>query len=278
MFKNKKLLNEVTENAEERIKNAINNVLRVQMTYNDGKLPKKGRNRRYILPVAFGLTKSGKKAVRAFQTTGSTKRGTPKWKLFLLDNIVSWVNGEKSFKQYKDDLIRLGLNTHGDKHMTTLYAITPFADADVQVSKYNNTITPEPVTKDEINPTINNQKPQNKQNTKFVPSVNKQTATIDNKDKNDYYQNKTNTLNTQQINQIDNTTDNNIINKTNINNGNIQPVDNNPISKSDIENNIETNKIEDDNLENNELTKKYNDLMNRMDNLYYDNNEKNEDI
>ena len=93
---------------EERIKDAVNKVLRVRMTYND-KQGGKGKNERFILPVAFGLTQSGKKAIRAYQTAGSSKRGLtnppnnreiPKWKMFLMDNIVSWDNGKKSFKIY----------------------------------------------------------------------------------------------------------------------------------------------------------------------------------
>lgn len=267
--KNKIILNEVSADTEQRIKNAINNVLRVRITYNDGKLPRKGRNTRYILPVALGLTKSGKKAVRAFQTSGSTKRGVPKWKLFLLDRIVSWNNGKRTFKEYKDELIRLGLNLHGDKQMTTLYAITPFADGDVQISKYNNTIDPEPVLKTDIEPTIANQQ-QNIKNTKTEP--NKTNISIDNNNEKTYIKNKENypkstPITKNDINKTNVEKGNNINtdNSTNINNGNIEPVDNEPITKNDIENNID--------VKDNELTKKYNDLMNRMDNLNNDDEE-----
>ena len=97
------LLNEITTNRDKDIKDAINKVLRVRISYNDNKFPKtKGRKERYILPVAYGLTKNGKRAIRAYQTAGSTKRGVPKWKLFLLDNIGSWTNGKKNFKKYGD--------------------------------------------------------------------------------------------------------------------------------------------------------------------------------
>ena len=106
-------LNEISLAIDTNIKKAINKALRVRISYDDGKdktiSNAKGKKTRYILPVAYGLLKNGKRAIRAYQTSGSTKRGTPKWKLFLLDNIYSWTNGTKSFKKYKQDLINLGI-------------------------------------------------------------------------------------------------------------------------------------------------------------------------
>ena len=145
------LLNELRTNRDDDIKKAINNVLRVRISYDDGKdkviSRAKGKRERYILPVAYGITKNGKRAIRAYQTAGSTKRGVPKWKLFLLDNIYNWSNGKKSFKEYGDTLIRLGLNTKGDKHMTTLYAITPIGGGGTPVAKSSKPIDTEPITK-----------------------------------------------------------------------------------------------------------------------------------
>ena len=194
----KYILNEDIPHIDERVKQAINKVLRVKITYNDGKLPHRGRNSRYILPVAFGLTKSGKKAVRAFQTSGSTKRGVPKWKLFLLNNVVSWNNSSKSFKNYKNDLIKLGLNLNGDKHMTTLFAITPFANSDIQVSKYANTIDPEPILKTDVTPTVNNQNYTNK-NPKTEPNKNNIQTSIDFNPQKGYTQSSNNNLSTKPI-------------------------------------------------------------------------------
>ena len=98
------LLNELRTNRDDDIKKAINNVLRVRISYDDGKdkviSRAKGKRERYILPVAYGITKNGKRAIRAYQTAGSTKRGVPKWKLFLLDNIYNWSNGKKSSISY----------------------------------------------------------------------------------------------------------------------------------------------------------------------------------
>ena len=153
---NKNLLNEITVVRDDKIKQAINDVRRVRIYYDDHKdviSKTKGYAIRYILPVAYGLLKNGKKAVRAYQTAGSTKRGVPKWKLFLVDNIVDWQNSTRSFKKYKQALIDLGLNVNGDKHMTTLFAITPLANPNIQVSKYSHDIDPEPIVKTDVTPT-----------------------------------------------------------------------------------------------------------------------------
>lgn len=262
-------LNEISVANDASIKKAINNALRVRISYDDGKdktiANAKGKKTRYILPVAYGLLKNGKRAIRAYQTNGSTKRGVPKWKLFLLDNIYSWTNGTKSFKNYKEDLINLGLNLNGDKHMTTLFAITPFANDDVQVSKYNSTIDMEPVLKTDVEPTVNNQKP-SKNYKKTEPNKNIPNTTIDNNKEKDYYQNSTD-YPTKPITKnnigTNNEPNNNLNLSTNINNGNTEPVDNTPITKGEIDNDIA----------NNVLTNTYNDMMNRMDNLNKDNNE-----
>lgn len=179
------LLTELRSNRDEDIKKAINNVLRVRIAYDDGKdrviSRAKGKKERYILPVAYGLTKNGKRAIRAYQTAGSTKRGVPKWKFFLLDNIYQWNNGRKNFRKYADTLIRLGLNTTGDMHMPTLFAITPIGGMNVPVAKDSGQITAEPLSKTDIDPSV----PQsassvsdvpNKQNTRPVGNLDNQTG------------------------------------------------------------------------------------------------------
>ena len=156
----KNILNEIAVVKDSKIKQAINDVRRVRIFYDDHKdviSKTKGYATRYILPVAYGLLRNGKKAVRAYQTAGSTKRGVPKWKLFLVDNIIDWQNSTRTFKKYKQALIDLGLNVNGDKHMTTLYAITPLANSDVEVARYSHEIDPEPISKNDVTPTTNNQ-------------------------------------------------------------------------------------------------------------------------
>jgi hypothetical protein len=273
---NKPILNEIRD--DDRIKDAINRVLRVRITYNDKKphviSNRRGYKTRYILPVAYGKTKSGKRAVRAFQTSGSTKRGVPKWKLFLLDNIITWNNGKTSFKQYKDELIKLGLNTSGDKGMTTLYAITPFANNDVQVSQYNNDITPEPITKDDVVPTTASQNPRTNVPKKEPAIFSRQSHSIDNNYNSDY---NIEEPKTQPITKTNIGIEQNLETPTVVNNqpgvtSDIKPATTEPITKDDIENNGEGEGNNDIDLRNSDFVKKFNDLNDRMNNLY-----KNED-
>ena len=278
----KNILNEIAVVKDDRIKQAIRDVRRVRIYYDDHSdviSKTKGYAIRYILPVAYGLLKNGKKAVRAYQTAGSTKRGVPKWKLFLVDNIVDWQNSTRSFKKYKQALIDLGLNVNGDKHMTTLYAITPFASPDVQVSKYSHEIDPEPIVKTDVTPTTSTQII-NKSTDKNIPNGNIiNPHSIDNVNNLDYNKDiespetlpiTKNTISNPQNGEVDND-DVEIANNVN----NTEPVTTEPITKTDIENDTES-EISSDNdidLRNSDFIKKYNDLNNRMNNLY--NNEEN---
>ena len=267
---NESLLTEITQDRYGDIKKAINNVLRVRMGYNDKK-GGKGKNERYILPVAFGLTKSGKPAVRAYQTAGSSKRGLttppnnrkiPKWKLFLVDNIYSWSNGSKSFKDYKDTLINLGLNTHGDKSMTTLFAITPFADDNVQVAKNTSPITPEPVTKLDVTPSTASQNPQTTDTEKFEPASISRQMPIDNRPEQIYNEKSITAPETKPVAK------NSIVNEPSPagekeSGENLLAPDTAPIDKNYV-NGIES---KDD------VKAKFDDMMNRMNNLNKDEDE-----
>ena len=268
---NEALLNEIKANRDDDIKKAINNVLRVRISYNDKK-GGKGKNERYILPVAFGLTKTGKKAVRAYQTAGSSKRGLtnppnprkiPKWKLFLVDNIYSWSNGSKSFKDYRDALINLGLNTHGDKGMTTLFAITPFADDDVQVAKSTQPITQEPVDKVDVTPTVKSQSPKTTDKEKFTSAANSRAGNVDKPEQTDYVDSKLNAPETKPVPK-ERITGGEPEQSTQQPDMSQLTAKTEPVSKDDVENGTETK----DNV-----TSKFNDIMNRMDNLYNDKEE-----
>lgn len=272
---NKNLLNEITVIRDDKIKQAINNVKRVRIYYDDHKdviSKTNGYAMRYILPVAYGLLKNGKKAVRAYQTAGSTKRGVPRWKLFLVDNIVNWQNSTRSFKKYKQALIDLGLNVNGDKHMTTLYAITPLANPNVQVSKYSLDIDPDPIIKTDVTPTTSVQTATTKSD-KNIPNKNIiNTHSIDNVSDLDYNSDieapetkpitKTNVSNNQ---NIDNTGKS--IEQPEITN-NVEPVTTEPISKNDVNNEPEHEANNDIDLRDSDFVKKFNDLNNRMNNLY----------
>lgn len=267
------LLNELRTNRDDDIKKAINNVLRVRISYDDKKdkviSRAKGKRERYILPVAYGITKNGKRAIRAYQTAGSTKRGVPKWKLFLLDNIYNWSNGKKSFKEYGDTLIRLGLNTKGDKHMTKLFAITPIGNENVPVAKNSNPIGATPVTKTDVSPTtqqVQNPNIVSKSND-FVPSKTKQGTSIDNSGDKSYFSNKVEAPETEPVTKSDVQPQNNVPQiQNNVPQTQKEPkIGTEPVTKSDVEG--ET--ISQDN----KLTNSFKDMMNRMDNLNKDNEE-----
>lgn len=268
------LLNELRSSRDKDIISAINNVVRVRISYDDKKKgpiyyngrvipPNKGKKTRYILPVAYGLTKNGKRAIRAYQTMGSTKRGAPKWKLFLVDNIFSWTNSSTTFKQYGETLKKLGLNTEGDKDMTTLYAISPFCNSNIPVSKTTNPIDTDPITKIDVNPTTKQtQSPDIVNKTDdFVPSSLKTKPSIDNKQTNAYPVNKVIVPNTEPITKTDIEVDN----TDNTNNADIgsEVVTTEPVTKNDI------NGVNKDN----KLSNSFKDMMNRMDNLNKDNDE-----
>lgn len=270
---NESLLLELRQEREADIIDAINNVLRVRMAYNDRK-GGKGKNERFILPVAFGLTKSGKKAVRAYETMGSSKRGLttppnnrkfPKWKLFLLDNIIYWSNGKRSFKDYKDALVRQGLNLYGDKSMTTLYAITPLAKGDVQVAKDTLPIDAKPVTKNDVAPTSLSQNPKTTDKNEFEPASVSRNKGIDNSSQNSYFKNKVEAPDTEPVTKADiGGAENSPQSMTQI-----TAPETEPITKADITPEPETD-IE-------KVKNNFNDMMNRMDNLNKDNEEENED-
>ena len=272
------LLNELNSSRDKDIIKAINNVLRVRISYDDKKKnpiqyngriipPNKGKKTRYILPVAYGLLKNGKRAIRAYQTMGSTKRGAPKWKLFLVDNIFSWTNGQRSFKEYAETLKKLGLNTEGDKHMTTLFAITPLCKDNVPVAKTSEPIDSEPLTKIDVAPTNKQvQSPNivNKTND-FVPSSIKNNPSIDNKVQNDYPVNKVISQSTEPITKTDIEPSANDADKQNNINGS-EVVTTEPITKDNI------NGVNKDN----KLSNSFKDMMDRMDNLNKDNEDEEE--
>ena len=206
------LLNELRSgDAEERIIDAINKALRVRMVYDDGK-GGKGKNERFILPVAFGLTKSGKKAVRAYETMGSSKRGItnppnrrehPKWKLFLYDNIISWSNGKRNFLDKKGELLSAGFNAHGDKGMTRIFAISPFADDDIRVTKDTSSIGVGPVTKSDVVPTPQSQKASPSQEPNTISAQASRNSSLDNAGQNSYFTNKVESPSTEPVTKTD---------------------------------------------------------------------------
>ena len=255
------LLLELKQEREKDVIDAINKCLRVRIGYDD-RQGGKGKRERYILPVAYGLSKTGRKVIRAYQTMGSTKRGVPKWKFFLFDNIYSWNNGKKSYLPYKDKLMNLGFNPTGDKGMTKIFAISPMADSNVSVAKDTNPIGPEPVTKADANPTPQtSQAPQNAKSPDMQTAAQSRQQTMPKVDKADD--------NTYLFNRMTAPEQPEPVTKQNVQPQQPQatePQDNNTNDRLTMSaDNEPVGKEKVDNGSADEFKKSFNDMMNRMD-------------
>lgn len=112
----------LTEDADiTSVNNAITNLHPAIIQYNDGESDAKTGQRR-IYPVAYGISTAGNPVVRAYQESGDSKRGVPKWKFFKLANITSWKTDEDDTFN-PEELV--GFNKNGDDQMETLYNIAP---------------------------------------------------------------------------------------------------------------------------------------------------------
>lgn len=257
------LLNELKQEREKDVIDAINKCLRVRIGYDD-KQGGKGKRERFILPVAYGLTKRGNKVVRAYQTMGSTKRGVPKWKFFLFDRIFSWNNGNKSYLPYKDKLLALGFNPNGDKGMTKVFAISPLANDNVAVTKDTDQITADPVTKIDANPTTVSQAPKNaKTDGMETAAQSRQPAQkVDTTNRNTYLLNKMTAP--QETSPV---TKQNLANpQTQQTKSTVSPENN--ITKDNLTMNADNEPVTKDNVNNgprDEFKKSFDDMMNRMD-------------
>lgn len=74
---------------------AIDNKHKVIITYSDEK--NRAPNERIIEPYAYGMTSVGNEVLRAYQPSGDSYRGVPKWKYFLLNRITSWEETDEGF-------------------------------------------------------------------------------------------------------------------------------------------------------------------------------------
>jgi hypothetical protein len=148
--------------------------------------------------------------------------------------------------------------------MTTLFAFTPIGgENNVPVAKNSEPIDATPISKTDVNPTTQTVQDPNivKKSNDFVPSQAKQKTFIDNTQNKDYFTNKVESPETEPIKKSD-----------------IQPqtekpvsvpqkpqITTEPVTKDDVEG--------ENNVQNNKLTNSYKDMMNRMDNLYNDEEE-----
>jgi len=269
---------------EEKIQYAIENCRRIRITYDDKK-GGKGKNTRYLLPLVYGITKNGKKAVRAFQTAGSTKRGTPKYKLFLYDNINQVDVGKIKYYDYEQQLMSTGFNDAGDKGFSDIYSITPLAKKfnSANLANQNQPIDSSPITKDDITKEKTNSETEMPKTSPVKKTITPKTSTFQPKQQNslgktvDNLSNKDNFIkkieapDTEPVTKQEIETDNDVENMAQqntqapLNTGD----ETEPVSKSDIEPKIDPN---------NKLSNSYRDMMNRMDNLYNDEEDEEENL
>jgi predicted DNA-binding transcriptional regulator YafY len=104
---------------------AIKNKQKVIMYY-DGDEPG-GKGLREIEPVCLGVSKSGNKVLRAWDSEGATHRGylgtrpMPGWRMFRLDKILMMKPTGENFEE-----MRPNFNSNGDKSMKSIILIAQF--------------------------------------------------------------------------------------------------------------------------------------------------------
>ena len=196
---------------DEKLQFAIENCRRIRITYDDEK-GGKGKKTRYILPLVYGVTKYGKRAIRAYQTFGSTKRGVPKYKLFLVKRIGQIDVGRIKYYDFEQQLLDTGFNDAGDKGFSAIYSITPLAknyhgrgydtkpiDSE-PIDKVDVSTNPDAETSAQTQPT----KPQNRQNKPVVTGKKQKPSKTIEKDPNaDYFVNKVMSPNTEPVTKAD---------------------------------------------------------------------------
>lgn len=121
----------------DEVNHAIDSKCRVSIEYNDeGGKNKRGRatGPRYIEPYVYGYTKAGNPCFRAYQYNGSSFRGTPKWKLFRLDRVVSWDELEGNHfnvEPRENGWSAEKYNRNGDKSMSNVENQVKFDDDEI---------------------------------------------------------------------------------------------------------------------------------------------------
>lgn len=116
------------------VSDAITNKQRILITYDDGVHNHKGQ--RIIEPYVYGKSKAGNDVLRAYQYTGDTVRGVPKWKMFRLDRITSWEPTEQHFnvEPGRNGWNAEKYNENGDKSMSQIFLQVSFDEENGEYS------------------------------------------------------------------------------------------------------------------------------------------------
>ena len=115
------------------VNHAIDDKCRVIINYNDeGNEDGSGRaeGERYIEPYVYGLTLKGNPCIRAYQYRGSSFRGAPQWKLFLVSRITNWVETDDHFviTPRENGWDAAEYNRNGDKSMSQIFNMVKLED------------------------------------------------------------------------------------------------------------------------------------------------------
>jgi hypothetical protein len=272
----------ITENVDVNdVVNAVENMHPVKIVYVGPSGD--GNGEREICPVAYGKSEAGNHVVRAFQTRGSTSSDVPSWKFFRLDRILKWENDNSNTFNPKN---LNGLNDNGDEGMEVLYTVSPIANAKnvkqpEKDEKPEKMVTSHPVSKrevqnggadkntekeyysadDAVNDIINTAIP------KVEPITNKK---FDNVAGQDYNSNENQPVR-EPIPYTKGEVDGpESLSEPSTGNPGMY-ADDDPVMKSDIQPDAGVQS-------NGELSRNFRDLTNRMDNLYKDENEEEEEL
>ena len=242
--------------------NAIQNRNIVRINYDGDESIAKGE--RIIEPYVLGRSNKNNIVVRAFQPYGDTSSSVPDWKLFKLENIISWKPTNKTFNSSPTDrgFNVSPYNPNGDKDMKFIRIQVNFNGSD-EVTNTNKNLTNADNSRQNLVQQTKNKKIQQdkglENNVQEPTTINKQTnrpnrpniqrsQNINNRQTQNVDVNQNNRLNNTQQQQRQ-------VNK----NVNTQNVNNKPNTK-DIQNNLKNDldkinqnnlqKIENNNIEN----------------------------
>ena len=239
--------------------NAIQNRNIVRINYDGDESIAKGE--RIIEPYVLGRSNKNNIVVRAFQPYGDTSSSVPDWKLFKLENIISWKPTNKTFNSSPTDrgFNVSPYNPNGDKDMKFIRIQVNFNGSD-EVTNTNKNLTNADNSRQNLVQQTKNKKIQQdkglENNVQEPTTINKQTNRPNIQRSQNINNRQTQNVDVNQNNRLNNTQQQQRQGNKNIN---TQNVNNKPNTK-DIQNNLKNDldkinqnnlqKIENNNIEN----------------------------
>ena len=230
--------------------NAIQNRNIVRINYDGDESIAKGE--RIIEPYVLGRSNKNNIVVRAFQPYGDTSSSVPDWKLFKLENIISWKPTNKTFNSSPTDrgFNVSPYNPNGDKDMKFIRIQVNFNGSD-EVTNTNKNLTNADNSRQNLVQQTKNKKIQQdkglENNVQEPTTINKQTNRPNIQRSQNINNRQTQNVDVNQNNRLNNTQQQQRQVNKNIN---TQNVNNKPNTK-DIQNNLKNDldKINQNNLQ-----------------------------